>query len=174
MRLFNGYDDRRLAAVTAARRQMNMNCLEVKVVSPQEIALNGSGPAIFTEQLSCFSVRVPVGFLKNWKERNGNREAQVWLLKRDGTMVPRTAPPFLFAVGAAGDHARDYQFHSFSKVLADELASVVVCYHGRLYCHEIQTSQRVVTLRRPLRGYGGPASPPAKGGPSRGNCRSGG
>jgi hypothetical protein len=117
---------------------MNMNCAELKVVSPQGIQLNGSGPAIFTEQSSCFSVQVPMGFLKNWKDRNGAEEVQVWLLRRDGTMVPQVARPFIFALGTAGDYARDYQFYSFPKVAADELASVVVCYHGRLYCHEIQ------------------------------------
>ena len=120
------------------RRPMNMNCAELKIVSPQGIPLNGSGPAIFTEQSSCFSVQVPMGFLKNWRDRNGAEEVQVWLLRHDGTMVPQVARPFVFAYGTAGDYARDYQFYSFPKVPADELASVVVCCHGRLYCHEIK------------------------------------
>lgn len=117
---------------------MNMNCVEEKVVSPQGIPLNGSGPAIFTEQSACFSVQVPIGFLKNWRDRNGAGQVQVWLLKRDGTIVPQAARPFVFAVGTAGDYARDYQFYSFPKVPADELASVIVSYHGKLYCHEIK------------------------------------
>jgi hypothetical protein len=117
---------------------MNMNCVEEKVVSPQGIPLNGSGPAIFTEQSSCFSVQVPMGFLKNWKDRNDGGQVQVWLLRRDGTIVPQVGRPFVFAVGTAGDYARDYQFYSFPKVSPDELASVIVNYHGRLYCHEIK------------------------------------
>jgi len=115
-----------------------MNCAQVKVVSPQGIPLNGSGPAIFTEQSSCFSVQVPMGFLKNWKARNGAEEVQVWLLRRDGTIVPEVGRPFVFAVGTAGDYARDYRFYSFFKVPPGELASVVVSCHGRLYCHEIK------------------------------------
>jgi hypothetical protein len=117
---------------------MKMNCVQEKVVSPQGIPLNGSGPAIFTEQSSCFSVQVPMGFLKNWKDRNGAEEVDVWLLRRDGTMIPQVVRPFVFAVGTVGDYARDYQFYSFPKVPPDELASVVVCCHGRLYCHEIK------------------------------------
>lgn len=109
-----------------------------KVVSPQGIPLNGTGPAIFTEQSSCFSVQVPIGFLKNWKNRRSADEAQVWLLRRDGTVAPQIAKPFIFAVGTAGDYATDYQFYAFPKLPADELASVVVCYHGRMYCHEIK------------------------------------
>lgn len=118
-----------------------MNFSEVKVASPQGIPLNGSGPAIFTEQASCFAVQVPVGFLKNWKDRSGaagTQKVHVWLLRRDGTTVPPAARPFIFAMRTAGDFAKDYQFHSFSKVPAKDLASVVLCCHGRMYCHEIK------------------------------------
>lgn len=115
-----------------------MNCVKAKVVSPQGIPLNGSGPAIFSEQSSCLSVHVPLGFLKNWRLRGFGDQTQVWLLRRDGTMVPQLAAPFVFALGTAGNHATDYQFFSFSRIPADELASVVVSFHGRLYCHEIR------------------------------------
>jgi hypothetical protein len=134
--LFNEY--KKTGKTLPSAGLMNMNCLEVKVVSPQGIPLNGSGPAIFTEQSACFSVQVPIGFLKNWRDRNSAGQVQVWLLKHDGTIVPEAGRPFVFAVGTAGDYARDYQFHSFSKVPATELASVIVNCHGKLYCHEIK------------------------------------
>jgi len=117
---------------------MNGNLSNAKIVSPQGIQLNGAGPAIFQEQSSCFSVQVPMGFLKNWKERKNSKTAQVWLLKTDGTHVPQCARPFVFSMGTLGDHATDYQFHAFSKVPEEELASVIVSYNGRLYCHEIR------------------------------------
>jgi hypothetical protein len=115
-----------------------MNLLEVKVVSPQGIRLNGSGPAIFREQEACYSVQVPVGFLKNWRERRGSDAPQVWLLRADGTMVPQIAEPFVFSQRAWGDDATDYQLYTFPKVSVHELASIVVSCHGRLYCHEIK------------------------------------
>jgi hypothetical protein len=110
----------------------------VKIVSPQGIRLNGSGHAIFQQQSSCFSVQIPMGFLKNWKERKDADLAQVWLLRADGTIVPQCAEPFTFSVGAPGECATDYQFYSFPKVSESELASVVISYNGRLYCHEIK------------------------------------
>ena len=79
-----------------------------------------------------------MGFLKSWKERKDTKAAQVWLLKTDGTQVPHCARPFVFSVGALGDHATDYQFHAFPKVPVGELAGVVVSFNGRLYCHEIR------------------------------------
>lgn len=120
--------------------RMNGDSANAKIVSPQGIPLNGAGPAMFHEQTSCFSVQVPMGFLKNWKERKHAKTAQVWLLKTDGTMVPPCARPFVFSMGTLGDHATDYQFHTFPKVPADDLASVVVSCGGRLYCHEIRKS----------------------------------
>lgn len=125
---------------------MNLNCpfrLTVeapgaKIVSPQGISLNGDGAAIFREQSSCYSVQVPMGFLKNWKERKDSGAANVWLLRNDGTMVPQCARPFVFSQGTFGDYATDYQFYTFPKVPVDELAGVVVSFNGRLYCHEIQ------------------------------------
>jgi len=78
-----------------------------------------------------------MGFLKNWKERKDVEAAQVWLLKTDGTMVPQCARPFVFSMGTLGEHARDYEFYTFSKVPEVELAGVVVSFDGRLYCHEI-------------------------------------
>ena len=115
-----------------------MNFSEVKVVSPQGIRLNGSGPAIFREQSSCYSVQVPMGFLKNWRERRGADVPQVWLLRTDGTMVPQIAEPFIFSQGTPGDHATDYLLYTFPKVPVHELASIVVSCHGRLYGHEIK------------------------------------
>jgi hypothetical protein len=116
---------------------MNVNLFEAKVVSPQGIALNGSGPAIFMEQSACLSVQVPVGFLRDWRKRNGP-QVQVWLLRRDGTSVPQCAEPFVFSLGTFGEPAKDYQFYTFPKVPAAELASVIVSCQGRLYCHEIR------------------------------------
>lgn len=121
-----------------ARQPTNMNLADIKIVSPQGISLNGCGPAIFTEQSSCFSVQVPMGFLKNWKERSNKDVAQVWLLRKDGTLVPQIAEPFVYSLGTFGDYATDYQFYTFPKVVADELASVVVNCNGRLYCHELK------------------------------------
>jgi hypothetical protein len=118
--------------------QMNGSLSNAKIVSPQRIQLNGAGPAIFQEQSSCFSVQIPIGFLKNWKERKDAEAAQVWLLKTDGTLVPQCARPFVFSMGALGEDARDYQFNAFTKVPEEELASVIVSYDGRLYCHEIR------------------------------------
>lgn len=115
-----------------------INLSNVKIVSPQGIQLNGSGPAIFREQSSCFSVQVPMGFLKNWKERKDADTVQVWLLKKDGTQVPQCAAPFVFSIGTFGEDAKDYQFYTFPKIPEDELASVIVSYNGRLYCHEIR------------------------------------
>lgn len=132
-RLFNERKRRR-----EMRRQSDVNLFEAKIVSPQGIALNGSGSAIFREQSSCFSVQVPVGFLRDWRERAGGYLAHVWLLRRDGTSVPQCAEPFVFSLGTCGEHATDYEFYAFSKIPADELASVVVSCHGRLYCHEIR------------------------------------
>jgi hypothetical protein len=119
-------------------KKLQMSSSNAKIVSPQGIQLNGAGPAIFREQSACFSVQVPMGFLKNWKERKDAGTAQVWLLKTDGTQVPQCARPFVFSMGTFGDHATDYQFHSFPKVPVAELASVVVSFNGRLYCHEIR------------------------------------
>ena len=115
-----------------------VNLSNLKIVSPQGIQLNGSGPAIFREQASCFSVQVPMGFLKNWKDRKDADTVQVWLLKKDGTQVPQSAAPFVFSIGTFGEHAKDYQFYTFPKVPENELASVIVSYNGRLYCHEIK------------------------------------
>jgi hypothetical protein len=115
-----------------------VNLSSSKVVSPQGIQLNGSGPAIFQEQSSCFSVQVPMGLLKNWKARKDTDTVQVWLLKADGTQVSQCAEPFVFSIGTFGEHAEDYQFYTFPKVPDDELASVIVSYNGRLYCHEIR------------------------------------
>jgi hypothetical protein len=123
----------------------DMNCLPMepvnlsnaKIVSPQGIQLNGSGPAIFREQSSCFSVQVPIGLLKNWKERKHADTVQVWLLRADGTQVPQCTEPFVFSVRTFGEHAKDYKLYTFPKVPEDELASVIVSYNGRLYCHEI-------------------------------------
>jgi hypothetical protein len=117
---------------------MNMSLPDVKLVSPQGIRLNGSGPAIFREQSSCYSVQVPIGFLKNWRTRSDADMAQVWLLRMDGTVIPQMAEPFVFSQGTWGDYARDYQLYTFPKVPVAELASVVVSCHGRLYCHEIK------------------------------------
>lgn len=117
---------------------MNGNLSNAKIVSPQGIQLNGAGAAVFQEQSSCFSVQVPMGFLKNWKGRKDAKRAQVWLLKTDGTQVPQCARPFVFSMGALGDHATDYQFHAFPKIPIGELAGVVVSLNGRLYCHEIK------------------------------------
>jgi hypothetical protein len=116
----------------------SVNLSNAKIVSPQYVQLNGSGPAIFREQSSCFSVQVPIGFLKNWKERKDTDVVQVWLLRADGTQVPQCAEPFVFSIGTFGEHAKDYQFYTFPKVPEDELASVIVSYNGRLYCHEIR------------------------------------
>lgn len=121
--------------------EMNVNLFEAKVVSPQGIPLNGSGSAIFMEQSSCFSVQVPVGFLRDWRERGGDNDVQVWLLKRDGTSVPQCAEPFVFSVGTLGEPATDYQFYAFPKVSADELASVIVSCRGKLYCREIRKAE---------------------------------
>jgi hypothetical protein len=115
-----------------------MNLASVKIVSPQGIQLNGSGPAIFREQSSCFSIQVPMGFLKNWKDRKDVDAVQVWLLRADGTQVPQCAEPFVFSIGTLGEHARDYQFYTFPNVPENELASIIVSYNGRLYCHEIR------------------------------------
>jgi hypothetical protein len=120
------------------RRQEPMNLASVKIVSPQGIQLNGSGSAIFRGQSSCFSVQVPMGFLKNWKDRKDADMVQVWLLRADGTQVPQCAEPFVFSIRTLGEHARDYQFYTFPKVPDNELASVIVSYNGRLYCHEIK------------------------------------
>jgi hypothetical protein len=117
---------------------MDGNSSSAKIVSPQGIQLNGAGPAIFQEQSACFSVQVPMGFLKNWKERKYTKAVQVWLLKNDGTIVPQCARPFVFSIGTFGEHARDYQFYTFPKVPKEELASIIVSYNGRLYCHEIR------------------------------------
>lgn len=123
---------------------MNCSCQETvdlpsaKIVSPQGIELNGSGPAIFREQSSCFSVQVPMGFLKNWKDRKDAGTANVWLLRNDGTTVPQCARPFVFSLGTFGDYATDYQFYTFPKVPVDELAGIVISFNGSLYCHEIQ------------------------------------
>jgi hypothetical protein len=114
------------------------NLSNLKIVSPQGIQLNGSGPAIFREQSSCFSVQVPMGLLKNWKYRKSADSVRVWLLRIDGTQVPQCAEPFIFSIGTFGEHAKDYQFYTFPKVPDDELASVIVSYDGRLYCHEIR------------------------------------
>ena len=116
---------------------MDGNSSNAKIISPQGIQLNGAGSAIFREQSACFSVQVPVGFLKNWKERKDAKTSQVWLLKIDGTQVPQCARPFVFSMGTLGDHATDYQFYMFPKVPKEELASIIVSYNGRLYCHEI-------------------------------------
>jgi hypothetical protein len=121
-----------------------MNFAGVKVISPQGICLNGSGPAIFREQSSCYSVQVPVGFLKNWRERRGSDVSQVWLLRMDGTMVPQIAEPFVFSEGLPGDYATDYQLYTFPKIPVHELASIVVSCHGRLYCHEIKKIEEAV------------------------------
>lgn len=115
-----------------------VNLSSSKVISPQGIQLNGSGPAIFREQSSCFSVQVPMGLLKNWKARKDADAVQVWLLRADGTQVQQCAEPFVFSMGTLGEHAKDYQFYTFPKVPDDELASVIVSYNGRLYCHEIR------------------------------------
>jgi hypothetical protein len=117
---------------------MTMNFSEAKVVSPQGIRLNGSGSAIFREQSSCYSVQVPMGFLKDWRERRDVDVPQVWLLRTDGTMVPHIAEPFVFSQGTLGDHATDYKLYTFPKVPVHELATIVVSWHGRLYCHEIK------------------------------------
>ncbi|HXB60157.1 MAG TPA: hypothetical protein VNU95_11355 [Candidatus Acidoferrales bacterium] len=117
---------------------MDGNSSSAKIVSPQGIQLNRAGPAIFQEQSACFSVQVPMGFLKNWKERKYTKAVQVWLLKNDGTIVPQCARPFVFSIGTFGEHARDYQFYTFPKVPKEELASIIVSYNGRLYCHEIR------------------------------------
>lgn len=116
----------------------SVNLSANKIISPQGIQLNGSGPAVFREQASCFSVQVPVGFLKHWKRRKGTSGVQVWLLRADGTMVPQIALPFVFSIGSPGDSAMEYQFYEFPKVPESELASVVVNCNGRLYCHEIK------------------------------------
>lgn len=118
--------------------EKSVNLLEAKIVNPQEIPLNGSGAAIFQEQSSCLSVLVPMGLLRHWKKRKGADTAQVWLLRMDGTQVPQCAQPFVFSMGMPGDYARDYQFHTFPKIPPDELASIVVSFQGRLYCHQIR------------------------------------
>jgi hypothetical protein len=64
--------------------------------------------------------------------------AQVWPLRADGTQVPQCAEPCVFSIGTLGEYARDNQFYTFPKVPENELASVVVSYNGRLYCHEIR------------------------------------
>ncbi len=79
-----------------------------------------------------------MGFLKNWRKRKPAEAAQVWLLRTDGTQIPQCAAPFVFSIGTFGDYARDYQFYTFPKVPENELASVVVSFNGRLYCHEIK------------------------------------
>jgi hypothetical protein len=117
---------------------MNTNLSEIKVISPQGIRLNGSGPAVFREQESCYSVQVPMGFLQNWKMRREEDVPQVWLLRMDGTIVPQVAEPFVFSQGKLGDYATDYQLYTFPKVPVCELASIVVICLGRLYCHEIK------------------------------------
>jgi hypothetical protein len=129
-----------------------MNLSDMKVVSPQGIRLNGSGPAIFREQSSCYSVQVPIGFLKNWRERRDADVPQVWLLRTDGTMVPQIAEPFIFSQGMLGDHATDYQLYTFPKVSVNELASVVVSCHGRLYCHEIKKMGESASASMPSQG----------------------
>lgn len=127
-----------------------MSLPDVKLVSPQSIRLNGSGPAIFREQASCYSVQVPIGFLKNWRERRGADMAQVWLLRTDGTMVSQMAEPFVFSQGTLGDYATDYRFYTFAKVPIADLASVVVSCHGRVYCHEIRKRGEMVPDEVPL------------------------
>jgi hypothetical protein len=79
-----------------------------------------------------------MGFLKNWRERNGADTAQVWLLRKDGTSVPQSAEPFVFSLGELGDYATDYQFYTFPKVPENELASVILSHHGKVFCHEIK------------------------------------
>lgn len=131
-----------------------MNLSDTKLVSPQGIRLNGSGPAIFREQSSCYSVQVPIGFLKNWRERRDGDVPQVWLLRTDGTMVPQMAEPFIFSQGTLGDYATDYQFYTFPKVPVEDLASVVVSCHGRLYCHEIKKIAETAPASAPDHEFG--------------------
>lgn len=128
---------------------MNMSLSDIKLVSPQGIRLNGSGPAIFREQTSCYSVQVPIGFLKNWRTRCDADVPQVWLLRTDGTMVPQIAEPFIFSQGTLGDYATDYQLYTFPKVPVAELASLVVSCHGRLYCHEIKKMGEPISTSTP-------------------------
>lgn len=133
---------------------MNMSLSDVKLVSPQGIRLNGSGPAIFREQAACYSVQVPIGFLKNWRERREADMAQVWLLRTDGTAIPQIAEPFVFSQGTLGDYVTDYLFCTFPKVPVAELASVVVNCRGRLYCHEIKKTGEPVLGELPLDSFG--------------------
>jgi hypothetical protein len=121
-----------------------MNLSGVKLLSPQSIRLNGAGPAIFREQASCYSVQVPIGFLKNWRERRESDVAQVWLLRMDGTAVPQIGEPFIFSQGTLGDFATDYWLYTFPKIPVAELASLVVNCHGRLYCHEVKKTSEPV------------------------------
>lgn len=135
-KFFGNHSSRKL--LNKYDREVNVNLSDAKMISSHGIQLNGSGPAIFREQSSCFSVLVPMGFLKNWRERNDSTAARVWLLKTDGSTVPQLDPPFIFSLGSWGDYATDYQFYRFAKVPKKELAAVVVSYHGKLYCHEIE------------------------------------
>ena len=115
------------------------------MVNPQLVPLSGTTSAIFQEQASDFSVQVPIGYSKAGRDIVDTNVAQVWLLKTDGTSVPRSGQPSWISLSTVGSFSEDYEFYVFQKVPINEMAGVVVSYNGKLYCHEIQKAKKPLT-----------------------------
>lgn len=130
------------------------NLPDAKIVSPQEsVSLPGLGSAFFRKQSAELSLQVPVGFRKDGKKISPSNtnipNVQAWLLKTDGTAVPQSAKPSMMTLGGIADYSTDYLFYEFSKVPANELAGVVVSLNGKMYCHQIETSDHEPSIAPP-------------------------
>jgi len=130
------------------------NLPDAKIVSPQEsVYLPGLGSAIFMKQSAGFSLQIPVGFRKGGKKISASNtntvKVRAWLLKTDGTSVPQSIRPSLITLGTIADYSTDYLFYEFSKVPANELVGAVVSLNGKLYCHQIETSDHEPSIAPP-------------------------
>lgn len=122
---------------------MTTNLSLVKIVNPQVSVDLPQGQAIFREQLSGFSLQVPIGSRKIGEPMSNprNLDLQVWLLKSDGTSISQLKKPSEVSIGSIFDYSTDFIIYEFQKVPVNELAGVVVSLNGKLYCREIEKSQ---------------------------------
>ena len=105
----------------------------------------GYGAVLFSEQPTIYVFEVPVGGGPSLEKRPvpdlESLGLQVWLLKADGTTIPRDSQPASITIGNAGGDT-DCVIYTFTKLPAGKPVGVVLRVKGKLYCREINVERK--------------------------------
>jgi hypothetical protein len=103
----------------------------------------GFGHVLMSEQSTVYSVQLPIGSKSSSEKHEpldpGSLNLQVWLLKTDGTAIPKHGKPGEVEIGSMG-WDNYYMMYTFDKGSSNELAGIVVRAKEKLYVQEIGTA----------------------------------